>query len=113
MLIRAGFGERLKQERERLDFSQQEFSELIGLSPNTQRAYEKGKVTLNLGYLQTVERLGVNTMYVLAGRLEQENCLTPEEFQLVTTYRALATRQRHSLVRIAVELKQKTEVQGR
>lgn len=103
MLIRDGFGERLKQERARLNYSQREFSELAGISQNTQRAYENGKNTVSVGYLETAESLGINAMYVLSGRLEQDNCLAPDEFRLVTSYRGLSKRKQQKLQRIAAE----------
>lgn len=103
MLIQDGFGVRLQQERVRLNKSQRELGESLGVTPNTQRAYEKGKDTINLRYLQRAENIGVNTMYVLSGRLEQENCLAKDEFHLVSLYRELSEADKARLLHFAEE----------
>ncbi len=92
----------------RLNRTQQEFSALLGISPNTQRAYEHSKGTMSVDYLRKAESLGVNATYVLSGRLEQENCLDNDEYQLVTLYRQMAKAHRVRLLGFAEEELTKT-----
>ena len=49
-----GIGERLKEERERLGFSQTEFAAVAGASKNSQYNYEKGERSPDAAYLAAV-----------------------------------------------------------
>lgn len=63
-------GKRLREERERLGFSQQDFAALGGKTKKTQIEWEADKATPNGAFLAEVERVGVDVLYVLTGRRE-------------------------------------------
>lgn len=60
-------GERLRQERERLGFSQASFAEKTGIHRNTQARYELNKREPDASYLEAIRGLGVDDQYVLFG----------------------------------------------
>lgn len=100
MLIRSGFGERLKSERIRLGLSQREMGLFGEVTQNTQRAYESGKRTPDIQYLENLERNNIDIMYALSGRREQENCLREDENELVWLYRTLPEALKSKVARI-------------
>ena len=57
-----GIGERLKEERERLGFSQTEFAAVAGASKNSQYNYEKGERCPDAAYLAAVAEKGVDIL---------------------------------------------------
>lgn len=59
--------DRLKEERNRLLLSQEDFAEKAGVSRNTQVRYETGKTMPSSTYLETVRTMGVDVDYVLFG----------------------------------------------
>lgn len=59
-------GERLKEERKRLNFSLIEFANLLGIHRNTQGNYEAGREPPT-SYLLAVQELGVDIAYVMDG----------------------------------------------
>lgn len=59
-------GERLKEERKRLNFSLIEFANLLGIHRNTQGNYEAGREPPT-GYLLAVQEVGVDIAYVMEG----------------------------------------------
>ncbi|MGI1671981.1 MAG: helix-turn-helix transcriptional regulator [Neptuniibacter sp.] len=62
-----GFGERLKEERERLNMSQSEFAKAAGVSTVSQGYYEQGRRKPSSDYLAELLRLTVDAVYVLTG----------------------------------------------
>jgi transcriptional regulator with XRE-family HTH domain len=60
-------GERLKQERERVDLSQTALAECGGVSRRTQLAYEQGTGAPDAHYLVKVAGMGIDVVYVLTG----------------------------------------------
>lgn len=62
-----GIGERLKEERERLGFSQTEFAAVAGASKNSQYNCEKGERCPDAAYLAAVAEKGVDILYVVTG----------------------------------------------
>ncbi|MDM8565117.1 helix-turn-helix transcriptional regulator [Candidatus Halobeggiatoa sp. HSG11] len=67
-----GFGERLKIERKRLDFSQVELAKLIGVSPKTVSNYEIGKYQTPL---MNMLKEGVDIGYLITGIRTNPECL--------------------------------------
>ncbi|EAB3743439.1 XRE family transcriptional regulator [Salmonella enterica] len=86
-------GSRLKDERKRLGMNQTEFVELIGVSRGSQVAYEADKKIPGGAYLASIEKVGIDVLYVLTGkRIPKPNGLTtesPEETALLENYRAM------------------------
>jgi transcriptional regulator with XRE-family HTH domain len=62
-----GFGERLKEERKRLGFTQADFAARVGVSRNTQMNYEAEEREPGIGYIASIEEIGVNSGYVVTG----------------------------------------------
>lgn len=63
-------GKRLREERERIGYSQQDFAALGGKTKKTQIEWEADKATPNGAFLAEVERVGVDVLYILTGRRE-------------------------------------------
>ncbi len=63
---------RLREERERLGKSQRGFAELVGVSKNTQLAYEGGGSPITLDYLSRSADHGVDVVYVATGTRASE-----------------------------------------
>lgn len=86
-------GSRLRDERKRLGMNQTEFVELIGSSRGSQVAYEADKKIPGGAYLASIEKVGVDVLYVLTGkRIPKPDGLTtetPEETALLENYRAM------------------------
>ena len=66
--MKAGFGRRLREERERLDLTQQKFAELAGIKRVTQFLYEKEESQPNYRYLTAIAELGVDMHYLFFDR---------------------------------------------
>ena len=62
-----GIGVRLKEERSRLYLSQTDMAAAGGVGKTTQINYEKGSGATYAFYLETVEYLGVDVLYVVTG----------------------------------------------
>ncbi len=80
-------GERLKEERERLKFTQPALAAIAGTTKKSQIDYEKDLTQPKAGYLAAVARIGLDVQYVITG----ERCagsLTPDEQELLTHFRA-------------------------
>lgn len=61
-------GQRLREERERLGYSQKAFGDLGGVSKNTQLAYENGSSSISLDYLFKLGPVGLDIYYVAMGK---------------------------------------------
>lgn len=59
------FSKRIKEERERLGFHINDFSELIGIHWATQFKYEAGSSLPKLYYLKKAAEIGVDIKYIL------------------------------------------------
>ena len=62
------FGERLREERERLGLSQVAFAALLGLGKHAQINYEADRRSPDSNYLSAAAKQGVDIYYVLTGR---------------------------------------------
>lgn len=97
-----GIGERLKEERERLGFSQTEFAAVAGASKNSQYNYEKGERSPDAAYLAAVAEKGVDILYVVTGVPTPQvvDGSTAAEDNLVNQYRALPEADQATVDRI-------------
>ena len=66
--MQPGFGERLKEERERIGLSQHAFAEAAGIKRLSQINYEKEKTIPSISYLAEIQKLGVELNYLLFGK---------------------------------------------
>ena len=87
--FRISIGDRLREERDRLNLSQEEFAALGGASKRTQAAWEKGEQVPNAEFLSLVAEHGVDVLYVVTGQRTPVGAaaLTPEESALVENYK--------------------------
>jgi transcriptional regulator with XRE-family HTH domain len=61
------FGQRLRQERDRLGLSQADFAERGGVRRTTQHIYESDTRVPDLNYLERVQEAGANLAYLVLG----------------------------------------------
>ncbi|WP_164276534.1 helix-turn-helix transcriptional regulator [Stenotrophomonas sp. B1-1] len=59
--------ERLKSERKRLGFTQEDFAALGGVNRTAQGRYEKGLSSPGLEYMEALARVGVDVQFVITG----------------------------------------------
>lgn len=96
-------GDRLRQERDRLQLTQDELGQLGGVNRNTQGKYEKNERNPDSSYLEAVAAAGVDVLYLLTGKRQQleEGALSSAETELVGYYRAMSDFKKESLHRVA------------
>jgi len=66
-LVEPGIGKRLRDERKRLNLTQDEMAQKLGVSKGTYFQYEKEMSFLNIGVLKSLEDNGVDAYFVLNG----------------------------------------------
>lgn len=93
-----GFGSRLKEERERLGYSQTDFAALAELGRKSQFNYETGDRLPDAAYLAAIAEIGADVGYILTGSRDgvPSLSLAPDELVLLDGYRAMdkATQKR-------------------
>ncbi|MEK2611109.1 helix-turn-helix transcriptional regulator [Pseudomonas shirazensis] len=89
-------GERLREERERFGWNQEELGQLGGVNRNTQGKYEKGDRSPDAAYLAALAEKGVDVLYVLTGERKPQAVgdISAEETQLVRRYRLMSAEAR-------------------
>lgn len=86
---KTGIGERLKEERERLGFSQPAFAAMTEASKSSQASWEKETAYPNAKALAVWARVGVDVGYVVTGvQTASTDALTPDELELLKLFRA-------------------------
>lgn len=87
--IRLLLGARLREERERLGFSQSAFGALAGVSLRTEQDWERGVSAVKSDFLAVAAAHGVDVLYVLTGARSKpvESTLTAEESALLDNYK--------------------------
>lgn len=73
------FGDRLREERERLKHSRDGFASLTSISKQSLWTYEQGVVQPKSAYLARLDIVGVDLLYLLTGRRKASQELTGEE----------------------------------
>ncbi|WP_369951965.1 XRE family transcriptional regulator [Ralstonia syzygii] len=88
-------GERLREERERLGFTQPAFAALAETTKKSQIDYEKDLTQPKAGYLAAIAKVGGDVQYIVTG-VRSLAALAPDETVLLEGYRGLdqATRKR-------------------
>jgi len=66
--VMPGFGDRLRQERQRLGLTQSEFALRAGVNRVSQVFYEKGKNWPQREYIESISSLGVDIIFLLHGQ---------------------------------------------
>lgn len=79
-------GDRLKAERERLGYSQEEWASIAQIHRNTQAKYEKGEGSPNVEYLAAINSIGADIDYIITGEKSVYRESSPEfECSIVST----------------------------
>ncbi|MRA45287.1 XRE family transcriptional regulator [Acinetobacter pittii] len=81
-------GARLREERERLGYTQPVFAELAGTTKKSQIDYEKDLTQPKAGYLAAIAEVGADISYIVTGKkdLQTQNSDFSYEFALVNVY---------------------------
>lgn len=86
---KTGLGERLREERERLGFSQPAFAALAEASKSSQASWEKETAYPNAKALAVWARVGVDVAYVVTGiQATNTATLSLDELELLKLFRA-------------------------
>lgn len=88
-------GERLREERERLAFTQPAFAGLAETTKKSQIDYEKDLTQPKAGYLAAIAKVGADVQYIVTG-VRSAQALSNEEALLLKGFREMdeATRKR-------------------
>jgi hypothetical protein len=92
MLIAAGWGARLREERELHQFPQTAFA-----TANTQRAYENETNSPTIRYLELIEDHGLDVHYILSGS-RSRSVLSREEAEVIRAWQLLPPEARGSFL---------------
>jgi transcriptional regulator with XRE-family HTH domain len=85
------FGIRLKQERQRLQMSQEDIATVGGVKRRAQISYEQEERVPDVAYMVALSHAGVDIDYVMLGT-PSANTLSPDESELLIGYRKLDVR---------------------
>ncbi|CAB5595776.1 transcriptional regulator, y4mF family [Pseudomonas putida] len=96
-------GERLREERERFGWNQEQLGQLGGVNRNSQGKYEKGERTPDATYLSAIAAAGVDVLYVVTGARTPAplDSFTAEETAFVQLLRSMDESDRAILARTA------------
>lgn len=106
-------GDRLIEERKRLNLNQADLGKIGGVGKTTQLNYEKGNSHPDAPYLSAIAQAGVDVLYVLTGQRtpSKEEGLDPREKAVLDNYRALSGEDQASVTRLTSALK-KSDADG-
>lgn len=103
-------GERLKEERERLGYTQPAFAENAGAKKRTLIDWEKNVSSPTAVQLSALTSIGVDVMYVLTGqRTNMEYSLNRREEALLDNYRHCVAEDQNAIYRVALSAAKKEE----
>lgn len=80
-------GARLKEERERLGFTQPAFAGLSETTKKSQIDYEKDLTQPKAGYLAAISKVGADVQYIVTG-IRSSAALSADEEELLVLFRA-------------------------
>ena len=99
---------RLKEERERLGFTQPDFAELAGTTKKTVIDYEKGKSSPKASYLEAIAAVGADVNYIVNGVRSDVSepgagyQLRPDQMELLTIIEHCSDEDKKAIKRMAV-----------
>ena len=85
--MKISIGTRLREERERLGFTQVAMGDLGGVRKQTQLKYEKGDNSPDAEYLFALSKFGLDVLYVVTG-VRSAEALTNDEQELLGHFRS-------------------------
>lgn len=80
-------GERLREERERLGYSQSAIGAVGGVKKLAQLKYEQGERYPGADYLAALAKIGADTLYIVTGE-RYAGSLTADEIELLEKFRS-------------------------
>ena len=95
--IYISIGARIREERERLGFSQRALATRMAITHASQVKYEGGATQPNTGYLYLFNGIGADVQYIVTGA-RCAGTLTDDEAQLLTWFRAMSDRGREAAI---------------
>ena len=97
-----GIGNRIKEERDRLGFSQMAFAGVAEATRNSQLNWEKGTAFPNAAVLAAWSKIGVDVLYIVTGErsVDIASNLTSDEDVLLNAYRAAPVGVRNSALAV-------------
>ena len=99
------FGERIKEERERLGFNQGDFAALAEATRKTLFNWESGAASPNAAVLAAWAQHGLDVLYVVTGeRLSAQPATDPAEQVLLDSYRRCKPDAKANLIQTAALL---------
>lgn len=90
-------GQRLREERRRLNLTQMQACELAGVREQAWVRYEKGNIFL-LDIVEPLDANGFDMVYVIFGQRRSGSSLPPVELEVVSLLNQTALHQRDSLL---------------
>ena len=103
-------GDRLKEERERLGYTQPVFAEIAGAKKRTLIDWEKNVSSPTAVQLSALTNIGVDVMYVLTGqRTNMEYSLNRKEEALLDNYRHCVAEDQKAIYRVALSASKKEQ----
>ncbi|WP_426577141.1 helix-turn-helix domain-containing protein [Xenorhabdus stockiae] len=105
-------GSRIKEERERLGLSQNEFASLVGYALIQQICYERDEIPLGGLHLQALARHSIDTLYIITGNRLRPINISAEEQEIIENYRAMNTASRLKLPEVSHDLAFKRNVES-
>ncbi|WP_217426194.1 helix-turn-helix domain-containing protein [Pandoraea commovens] len=104
-------GNRLRDERKRLNLNQEEFASIGGVTRRAQTTYENGRRVPDARYLSAVAGIGVDVQYVLTGARSiamESSSLSPDERALLDNYRHSHREDQAALRRMGLAMSKPT-----
>ncbi|EBV0925932.1 transcriptional regulator [Salmonella enterica] len=103
-------GERLKEERKRLGFSQTDFAQMVGASYKSQLRWEKDESSPGADALGIWANVGLDVLYVVTGQRSQGVFdipkMSPEKLALVEAFDGMSEENKRALLQIGESLSQ-------
>lgn len=93
-------GERIRQERLRLDLSQTEFAALFGKKTMAAFRYEKGERLMNHADLEALHHAGVDVWYLITGERANVIPLSEDESSALKLFQSVDPTQRTTLLKL-------------
>ena len=110
-------GERIKEERERLDFNQADFAALAGATRKTLFNWESGAASPNAAALAAWAEAGLDVLYVVTGQRSQPvppaQELPRQEQEWLALYRNSSEEVRAALKAAGTELTKPAKARGK
>jgi transcriptional regulator with XRE-family HTH domain len=81
-------GDRIREERKKLQLSQSDFAKLAGCSRNAQAVYERNESLPGAAYLLSLSGMGIDVLYVLTGATTPNiGDISNDEIELIKLFR--------------------------